>query len=173
MVIPELFERRSLRSALRRTPEFRLAARLHEEPGVVVTHVPALASAAPPSAAATTAAIVMVAEVDDAVSGAVAYARGIAAEMRAGPRGARPGGGRAGPQRLGAGGPCRPARGDRCSVPLPRAAGARDRARRNGATRHRGGGRRAEVASGSSWRDLLHNERALYLAWLLRPSLES
>jgi hypothetical protein len=47
VVIPEVFEARSLRSALRRTSQFAVAARLHDEPGVVVTHVPALAGSAP------------------------------------------------------------------------------------------------------------------------------
>jgi|Tabmets5t2r1_1033131.scaffolds.fasta_scaffold00415_8 amino acid transporter len=82
VVLPELFERRSLASALRRTPEFWLAAQLHERPGVVITHVPALAGvpATRAESEATTEALVMVSEVDDTVSGAVAYARGIAGD---------------------------------------------------------------------------------------------
>jgi hypothetical protein len=74
VVIRELFKRRSLASALRRRPEFRPAARLHDQSGVVVTHVPALGTETPlPRAAAATAeALVFIAEVDDAASGAVA-----------------------------------------------------------------------------------------------------
>jgi hypothetical protein len=46
VVVPELFERRSLVSALLRRPEFTLKLRLPVEPGVAVTDVPVLASEA-------------------------------------------------------------------------------------------------------------------------------
>ena len=81
VLIPELFERRSLPSALRRTAAFRLAVRLREQPRVVVTHVPALASSArlPLASPAASEALVLVAEVDDAASHAVAFARALGA----------------------------------------------------------------------------------------------
>jgi amino acid transporter len=170
LVIPELFERRSLRSALRRTPEFGIAMRLRDEPGVVITHVPVLAGeASPPSGAESTEALVLVPDVDDAVSGAVAYARGIgAADMRAVHVALDP----LVAERVASDWESRP-----MPVPLEvvdapfrtleqpvletvRAVTARPN---TGAAVIV-----PELASGARWRDLLHNERALYLAWLLR-----
>lgn len=171
VVIPELFERRTVGSALRRTPEFRLAAQLHERPGVVVTQVPALATSPVPSPAAvtTTEALVLVSEVDDAASWAVAYARAIA--------GART---RAIHVALDADAAER-IRREWHEWPMPLPLEIVDAPFRTleqpvldtvrGVTANPG--RVAAVvvpavATGRWWQDLLHNERALYLGWLLR-----
>ena len=76
VVVPELFETRSLRSALRRTTAFRLPAALHGDPGVVVTHVPVLVDSPrlPEDASTTTEALVLVPGLGDATSQAVRYA---------------------------------------------------------------------------------------------------
>jgi amino acid transporter len=171
VVIPELFERRSLVSALRRTPEFRLAARLHEQPGVVVTHVPALATETTlaPALASTTEALVLVSEVDDAVAGAVAYALAIGgADTRAIHVALDP---RVG-ERVRSDWESRPMPGPLEMVEAPfrsleqpvleivRAVTARPNTVAAVVV--------PELATGRWGRDLLHNERALYLAWLLR-----
>lgn len=170
VVIPELFERRSLRAALQRTPEFALAARLHNRPRVVLTHVPAL-SGDPDNfdGPATTHALVFVSEVDDSVSGAVAYARGLgAAEVRAVHVALDP---------LAADRIRDDWRASRLPVPLevvdapfrsledPVLETVRDVTARPNTI---AAVVVPELATGSWWRDLLHNERSLYLGWLLR-----
>ena len=171
VVIPELFERRSLRSALQRTPEFLLSARLREDPRIVVTHVPVLAGETPPPVAqrTSTEALVFVPEVDDSVVGAVAYARAIGA---AGARAIHVAIDPPAAERV---------KSDwkESRMPLPlEVVEAPFRSLEQPVLETV----RAVTSSpnkialvvvpgilaGSWWQDLLHNERALYLDWLLR-----
>jgi amino acid transporter len=171
VVIPELFERRSLRSALRRTPQLLLAVRLHELPRVAVTHVTALSSypALPPAATTTTEALVLVPEVDDAVSGAVAYARGIGAA------GARAVHVALDPDR--AEGVRRDWEEWRMPIPLEIVDAPFRSLEQPVLESVRGLTARPDtialvvlpqIVADHWWQDLLHNEHTLYLEWLLR-----
>jgi amino acid transporter len=171
VVIPELFERRSLASAMRRTPQFQLAARLHERPRLVVTHVPALAAARPPAPTrpSTVEALVLVFEVDDAAAAALAYAQAIGGgDARAVHVALEP----PADQRI---------RSDWEAWPMPVPLEVVDAPFRSleqpvleivRAITARPDTVAVvvlpEVVSGRWWRDLLLNERILYLAWLLR-----
>jgi hypothetical protein len=171
VVIPELFQRRSLRSALQRSPEFLFSVRLAEEPGIVVTHVPVMAGETPPPAVqrTSTEALVFVPEVDDAVFGAVAYARGIgAADARAIHVAIDP----PAAERV---------KSDwkDSGIPLPlEVVEAPFRSLEQPVLETVRAVTSSpnkialvvvpEILAGSWWQDLLHNERALYLGWLLR-----
>lgn len=171
VVIPEVFEKRSLPSALRATNAFRLEAALHHQPGVVVTHVPVLASAPrlAPELPPKTETLVLVPNADDATAEAVRYARALgAARTRAAHVALDPD--RTDSLR-------REWEERRMPVPLEvidapfrsLEAPVLETVRSITATP----GMMAavvvpELASGSWWQDLLPNEWVLYLEWLLR-----
>jgi amino acid transporter len=82
VVIPELFEDRSVLAAVRQGTEFGLRVQLFGQPRIVVADVPVLAPAGAaevrgPSRAATVTALVLVSSVNDATALAVNYARAI------------------------------------------------------------------------------------------------
>ena len=82
VVIPELFEERSLLAAVRRGTQFALRVQLFGQPRIVVADVPVLAphgghEARGPSGAANVTALVLVSSVNDPTALAVNYARAL------------------------------------------------------------------------------------------------
>jgi amino acid transporter len=78
VIVPELFERPSLVSAVvRRRTTFSLKLRLLSEPGIVVTNVPVLSTQAPPAEPKRALARVLVSEVHASSLRAVNYARAL------------------------------------------------------------------------------------------------
>ena len=81
MILPEAFDRRSLRTALRRSAALGLAVRLWREPHVVMTHVPVVGSEEVTDSvgAFRVEVLVLVREVDDVTANALGYARSLGA----------------------------------------------------------------------------------------------
>jgi len=171
VMVPELFERRSLRAALRRTGAFQLTVRLMEIPDVAVTHVPALAShdgAPATDGEAAIEALLFVADTGDMTALGLAFARGLGAErVRAvhvaldAERAKRLS---TDWERTGS-----PVALEIVDAPFRSLEGPVLNTVRGVTSRP---GSLAvvvlpELATDSWWRDALHNERAVYLTWLL------
>lgn len=173
VVAPELFAARTLREAARRSTVFELKARLFGDPGIVFTDVPVLA---PPERAASAAAapparieaLVLVSDVDAAAAQAVAYAVSLrpsrvrAVYVALDPEAAEPA----------------RAAWDALRLPLPlevveaplRALEGPVLDTIRSITDDPGVLLAVvvpELAAPRWWQDLLHNERPLYLRWLL------